>query len=233
MEELMGYDALVVFDTETTGLSPVQNRIIELAAIRIDANGEDEMDLLIKLPAGERIPEKITDLTHITDEMLETDGVGEAEAAERFAQMLRGEGILMIAHNAQFDLGFVRSFISRNRDNTPGLEQSFERADYMDTVTILKDRKAYPHKLCDAIENYGLQGQVENSHRAVDDCKALYEVVKAMYAERDDLAEYVNVFGYNPRYGVSGQRIGKVSYYAQSFHNNKVAPEQILPRVGR
>ena len=45
---------------------------------------------------------------------------------------------------------------------------------------------------------------MQNSHRAIDDVLALFEVLKAMDDEREDLGSYVNLFGYNPKYGVSG-----------------------------
>ena len=56
-----------------------------------------------------------------------------------------------------------------------------------------------------------------NSHRAVDDVLATVEVMKEMEAERDDLMDYVNLFGYNPKYGVEGKPIGTVTYKPQQF----------------
>lgn len=58
-----------------------------------------------------------------------------------------------------------------------------------------------------------------------------YEVCKTMDDERADLLSYVNVFGYNPKYGVSGRRIGKVSYWPQRFANYMQAPAYTLPAV--
>ena len=58
--------------------------------------------------------------------------------------------------------------------------------------------------MCNAIDAYGLSGQVVNSHRAVDDVVATVAVMRAMEDERDDLDRYINLFGYNPKYGVEG-----------------------------
>ena len=58
---------------------------------------------------------------------------------------------------------------------------------------------------------------MENSHRAVDDARAMTALLWAMAAERDDLLEYVNLFGYHPKYGVSGKRISSVTYLPQSY----------------
>ena len=60
------------------------------------------------------------------------------------------------------------------------------------------------------------------------------EVLKAMDDEREDLGSYVNLFGYNPKYGVSGRRIVGVRYEPQSFSKGLTRPEQTLPaRVAR
>ena len=87
---------------------------------------------------------------------------------------------------------------------------------------MYKDRRSYPHKLCNAIDAYGLTGKVVNSHRAVDDVLATVEVMKAMEAERDDLCQYLNLFGYNPKYGITGKPIGSITYKPQRF--DPVAP---------
>ena len=89
--------------------------------------------------------------------------------------------------------------------------------DKLDLLTVYKDRRAYPHKLCNAIEAYGLAGTVENSHRAVDDVLATLEVMKAMEQEKPDLQQYINLFGYSPKYGISGKPIGTVTYKPQGF----------------
>jgi DNA polymerase-3 subunit epsilon len=103
------------------------------------------------------------------------------------------------------------------------------RADYLDSLTVYKDRRAYPHKLANAIVAYKLEDKVHNSHRAIDDVAALVEVCKAMDNERADLLTYVNVFGYNPKYGVSGRRIAGVTYWPQQFNNFMQAPSFTLP----
>jgi len=107
--------------------------------------------------------------------------------------------------------------------------QKFGRIDWLDSLTVYKDRRAYPHKLANAIIAYDLTGKVQNSHRAIDDVLALFEVLKAMDDEREDLGSYVNLFGYNPKYGVSGRRIVGVRYEPQSFSKGLTRPEQTLP----
>ena len=82
-------------------------------------------------------------------------------------------------------------------------------------MTIFKDRREFPHKLADAIEAYHLGDSVENSHRAIDDAKSLLAVLQAMDKERPDLIKYINLFGYNPKYGVNGKPIPGITYKAQ------------------
>ncbi len=227
---LNNYSNLVFFDTETTGFDAQNNRIIELAAIAVCDGTITQMDEFIRLPEGEKIPEKIVELTHITDEMLEKDGKLEFAVVEMFFNLIKKENTLLIAHNAQFDLNFVGYTFARYRDKFPELLRAFNNADYLDTLTVFKDRRSYPHKLENAIEAYGLADKVQNSHRAVDDCLALYEVTKAMTEERDDLSEYINIFGYNPKYGLNGSRLKRVRYGKQNYVNNMVRPDNIFPK---
>ena len=87
----------------------------------------------------------------------------------------------------------------------------------LDAMTVYKDRRPYPHKLANAVDAYRLKTQ--NTHRAIDDAKATLELLAAMDEERPDLAEYLNLFGYNPRYGVSGPKIASVHYLPQGYDN--------------
>lgn len=231
------YKAVVFFDTETSGLDADTCQIIELAAIRIEQTARgtlrmaDTADMFVKLPEGEKLPEQITNLTGITDKLLEAEGVTEGEAAARFTDMLRGGPVLLVAHNAQFDLLFSRAMIWRHVADG---EELFEGADYLDSLTVYKDRRAYPHKLANAIAAYKLGDKVKNSHRAIDDVEALLEVCKAMDNERADLLSYVNVFGYNPKYGVTGDRLPRVTYWPQHFNDYMQSPYYTLPaRVKR
>ena len=230
------YAAIVFFDTETTGLDAKNNQIIELAALRIEHEGNgtlrmaDSFDLFVQLPEGQKIPQKIVELTGITDETLKNKGVSELTAAARFEHIIKNDKgpVLLVAHNAQFDLLFVKEMLERH-----GSEELLEAANYLDSLTVYKDRRPYPHKLVNAITAYKLEDKVQNSHRAIDDVLALYEVFKAMDRERADLFNYVNVFGYNPKYGVSGYRLEGVTYWPQRFNDYMQAPSYTLPALAR
>lgn len=74
---LQQFKKIVFFDTETTGLDPEKDQIIELAAALVTENGiELKIDAFCKLPEGEKIPEKIVELTHITDDMPQSYKLG-------------------------------------------------------------------------------------------------------------------------------------------------------------
>ena len=215
------YDRLVLFDTETTGLIYSRDEIIEFAAVVVEKqNGEitvvQEYDQLIALSPGGFVPPQIEQLTGISNEDLRTRGIPKTRLCCDIARMIAGN-TLLLAYNAHFDLSFL--FYLLLRDGDPAI---LKGKDKLDLLTVYKDRHSYPHKLCNAIEVYGLADKVVNSHRAVDDVLATVEVMKAMEAEKADLECYVNLFGYNPKYGVEGKPIGSVTYKPQRY--DPVAP---------
>ena len=215
------YDRLVLFDTETTGLLYSRDEIIEFAAVVLEQqNGQptviQEYDELIGLSPGGFVPAKIEQLTGITNEALRQKGISKTRVCRDIARMFAGN-TLLLAYNAHFDLSFL--FYMLLRDGDPAI---LKGKDKLDLLTVYKDRRSYPHKLCNAIDAYGLSGKVVNSHRAVDDVLATVEVMKAMESERDDLMNYVNLFGYNPKYGIEGKPIGSVTYKPQRY--DPIAP---------
>ena len=214
----------IFFDTETSGLDCRNCKIIELAMLVVE-NGKiiEEYDEFINI--GERIDSKIITLTGITNDMLVNEGINEEDVAKDIKGRL-SSGTLMIAHNCQFDLSFIYNLLKRHYPYEA--DEIVKKVNWLDTLTILRDRKDYPHKFTDALRYYGISDV--NFHRAIDDAKALYKVYLAMKTERDDLGEYVNVFGYNPRYGVNGVRFSFIDYKLHYFNNGRVSPSNILPR---
>ena len=210
------YDRLVLFDTETTGLEYSRDEIIEFAAVVVERrDGQavilQEYDELITLSPGSFVPPKIEQLTGITNQDILERGIPKTRLCRDIAEMIRGN-TLLLAYNAHFDLSFLYYLLLRHGD-----PKILKGKDKLDLMTVYKDRRAYPHRLASAIDAYGLSGQVVNSHRAVDDVIATVAVMRAMEAEREDLISYVNLFGYNPKYGVEGKPIGSVTYKPQGF----------------
>ena len=162
---LQQFKKIVFFDTETTGLDPEKDQIIELAAALVTENGiELKIDAFCKLPEGEKIPEKIVELTHITDYMLADKGIDYREACRIFCNMLHSDSeVLLVAHNIQFDLLFILEMFKRC-----GMVPKAPKLRALDSLTVYKDRAAYPHKLANAIEHYGHErrtGRPDGLHR--------------------------------------------------------------------
>jgi len=217
------YDRFFLFDTETTGLDYKRDEIIEFSAVVLEKRGGEvvvarEYDNLVSLTPGNTVPPKITELTGISTQDILERGVEKARVCEDIAEMVTGN-TLLLAYNAHFDLSFL--FYMLLRDGDPAI---LKGKDKLDLLTVYKDRREYPHRLFNAIDAYGLTGKVVNSHRAIDDVIATVAVMEAMAAEKDDLECYVNLFGYNPKYGIEGKPIGSVTYRPQPYHKQFMQP---------
>ena len=208
------YRRLVIFDTETTGLDYKKDQIIEFAAVVIEKQGIiKEFDELIQLDPGTYIPDNIVELTGITNEACAQRGISKNLLRAHLHDMFAPYPTLLIAYNAHFDLCFVYSLLAR--DNMVNLLT--QEKGLLDLLTVYKDRHSYPHKLKNAIEVYNLQDKVQNSHRAIDDVLATVAVMEEMEKEKDDFLNYVNLFGYNPKYGAPHPAIRSVTYKPQRF----------------
>lgn len=211
------YDKLVVFDTETTGLAYSRDQIIEFAAAVVTPKGvEEEYDAFVALAPGTSIPPKITELTGITEDMIRAEGRSKAQVCGDMARLFAGDRVLLCAYNAHFDLSFLYYMLLRDGD--PAV---LKGKDKLDLLTVYKDRRPYPHRLHAAIDAYHLGDSVRNSHRAIDDVLATVAVMEAMAAERDDLIRYINLFGYNAKYGIEGKPISTVHYIPQGYHQRE------------
>ena len=211
------YDRLVLFDTETTGLLYSRDEIIEFAAIVVEQrNGVPtvirEYDQLVSLSPGGFVPPKIEELTGISTQDIREKGLPKTRVARDISEMIRGN-TLLLAYNAHFDLSFLFYFLLRDGD--PAI---LKGKDKLDLLTVYRDRRPFPHKLCSAIDAYGLAGKVKNSHRAVDDVLATLAVMEEMETERADLDKYINLFGYIPKFGIDGKPIGSVTYKPQPYN---------------
>ena len=211
------YDRLVLLDTETTGLQFARDEIIEFAAVAVEQRGGQaqvvaEYDELVALNPGGFVPPKIQELTGISTQDLRERGLPKTRVCRDIAELIQGN-TLLLAYNAHFDLSFLFYLLLRSGD-----PMILKGKDKLDLLTVYKDRRPYPHKLCNAIEAYDLSGNVVNSHRAIDDVLATVAVMEAMVEERDDLEHYINLFGYNSKYGIDGKPIGSVTYKPQSYN---------------
>lgn len=232
MEHLMPlfgkYDKILIFDTETTGLDFERDQIIQFSAVKLECIGtqptvSSKYDTLIQLSPGQRVPPEIERLTGITTEAVQTRGIARDRACREIGELIDGN-TLLVAYNAHFDLSFLFHMMAAHGD--PGC---LKGKDKLDLLTVYRDRRSYPHRLFNAIEAYGLNGVVQNSHQADEDALATVYVMDAMAAERDDLTKYINLFGYIPKYGPPKRRIRSVTYLPQPY--DPAAPLYEKPEV--
>ncbi len=154
----------VVFDIETTGFSPVANRIIEIGAVKVD-KGQVADRFSVFVNPEVPIPYEIEKLTGINDSM-----VMEAETIETILPQFLdfvGDAVL-VAHNANFDVSFIKENAKRQQ-----LPVDFT---YVDTVGIARMLLTGQAKYTlDAVAKT-LKISLENHHRAVDDAECTAEI---------------------------------------------------------
>ncbi|MCQ2540135.1 MAG: PolC-type DNA polymerase III [Acetatifactor sp.] len=152
-------DDFVVFDIETTGFSPVKDRIIEIGAVKV-SHGDvvDRFSTFVnpKVP----IPFEIEKLTHIKDEMV-MDAPTIEEILPEFLQFC--DGCVMVAHNANFDMSFLIENAGRQ-----GFPNVFTFVDTLGLARVLLPDQN-KHTL-DAVAKT-LNVTLESHHRAVDDAE--------------------------------------------------------------
>ena len=190
----------IIFDLETTGLSAATERIIEIGAVKVE-NGEilESFDLFVD-PEKAITPE-ITRLTSITNEMV-AGAPKEAEALEQFFRFCDGCDIL-VAHNADFDMGFLRAAIRRcGREEDP-----------VQIDTLVMARAMYPelkkHKLDTIAERLGVTQK--HHHRADDDARVLAEIFLKMVQKLVEDAGITKVMDIN--HSMGQQNTGKMHPY--------------------
>ena len=154
-------EEMVVFDIETTGLSPMKDMIIEIGAVKV-VNNEITEEFNILVNPGMDIPEKITALTGIRNEDVR-DCEDIHYCIEEFMKFI-GNCKVLVAHNANFDYSFIRKFLKGDFSILDTLELS---------RILLKKRRS--HKLNKICEFFKIS--LENHHRASDDARATGEIL--------------------------------------------------------
>ncbi len=177
----------VVFDIETTGFSPVNNRIIEIGAVKVE-RGEVTERFSSFVNPDVPIPFEIEKLTGINDSMVMEAPMIE-EVLPRFLEFC--EGCVLVAHNASFDMSFIMENCRRQ-----GFSDRFTYVDTVGIARILLPGQA-KHTLDAVAKTMGVS--LENHHRAVDDAEATAHIfVKFIPRLRENGAEnlrQVNAMG--------------------------------------
>ena len=172
-DTLISENTYIVFDFETTGFNAGGgDSIIEIGAVKVE-NGEitDRFDELIN--PGVKLKKVITDLTHITDEML-ADKDTEENAFKRFKEFYKDYP--MVAHNAKFDTSFVESCYKKYNlgvFNNPVI-------DTMELSKVLNPDIS-KHSLSACVKRYDVEFDEEGHHRADYDAEATGKVLLKMF----------------------------------------------------
>ena len=166
---------LVFFDLETTGMSPTEDRIVELAAVRIERDGEVTRYQSLINP-GRPIPGRATAVHHISDGMV-ADAPRFSEVGRAFLEFAAES--TLVAHNAYFDLGFLQESLART-----GLP--LWKGKTLDSLRIV--RKTHP-----GLPSYSLQslrahfqltdGKAMQAHRAAADAEWTRQLLEIVLTE--------------------------------------------------
>ncbi len=167
----------VVFDTETTGFNAGGgDQMIEIGAVKIN-NGEiiDRFDELIN--PNRKLHSKITELTHITDDMLE-DKDTEENVVKRFMNWV-GD-LPMVAHNAKFDVSFIEMAFSKYKMG------EFTNT-VIDTLELSRtlDNNYARHSLSALVKRYNVVFDEDAHHRADYDAEGTALVFHKMLQKLD------------------------------------------------
>ncbi len=185
----------VVFDTETTGLYPWSDKIIEIGAVRFrDGEPVERFDMMVNPRI--HIPQTITDITHITDDMV-ADAPAIGDALPAFEEFVGDD--TLVGHNIDFDLRFIKASGSRLPDN--------DRI-YIDTAELSRQLVKGPDKVYDEaagrwVNNYDSQYEVKGHnlglmlefygieygalHRADEDALATGRLLMALTGDKERL----------------------------------------------
>lgn len=182
----------IVIDIETTGLSPIYDEIIEIAAIKVE-NGVPTYTFSTLVKPTHDIDDFISALTGITNDMLSTAPTLE-NVLPLFIDFI-GDNTLL-GHNVNFDINFLY-------DNIENILGIYLKNHFIDTMRIF--RKLYPelahHRLLDLASNYGID--YTRAHRSLTDCKITYYCFKKMVEEISQKYEspqyFINLFKKAPR----------------------------------
>jgi DNA polymerase III epsilon subunit family exonuclease len=172
-------EGLVCLDLETTGLSPLLNRIVEIAGIKITPSGVEKFSTLIN-PAILMDPRNIA-IHHISNEMVK-DAPSLKEMLPKFMEFT--QGLPLVAHNAQFDLGFIVYGL-----HSLGLPFTHNEVYCTVKLSRLVFKEFAHYRLGYLAEKLNIE--LKNAHRAEDDAQVCLEVLRLslLKATKKEIAE--------------------------------------------
>lgn len=187
--------SFVAVDFETTGFDRVNDRIIEIGAVRF-TEGEPVAIFNTLVKQDVILSDEVTKVTGHTTEDIQK-GMGERLALGILYEFM-GADFPVVGHNVLFDYELYYRALERLHCEPP-------RHDLIDTLTISRERSGYPHKLPDMCKKYNVPQN--DWHSAYFDALACGNLLLAMHAEDNkypegkQVVDYTNVIGWKRQYG--------------------------------
>ena len=162
-------EVFIVADLETTGLHAEKNEIIEIAAIRVHRDATEHQTFSTLVLSGKRIPEKITKITGITNEMTASDGMELGQAIREFKTFV-GD-LRIVFFNAPFDTSFIQR----------ACEKVGVQIENPVSCALNMARRAWPNRKSYSLVELANDGRlnVQGMHRALKDCQLTVTVYGA------------------------------------------------------
>ena len=169
----------VVFDLETTGLDASRHEIIEIAAIRYKKGTTTQDTLQSFVKPTKRVPKKITDLTGITQEMVDAQGEPLVDVLKGFANFVGS--CRLVTFNAEFDMAFLQAAARSSGTTEFGNPVS---------CALKMARRAWPGRKSYRLNDLASDGQFSQgtAHRALEDSRRALIVYAAAVAELKSVA---------------------------------------------
>ncbi|MCL2220820.1 MAG: hypothetical protein FWC20_00660 [Oscillospiraceae bacterium] len=199
------YKHIVLYNITTNGTNYAKNSIVNFSSLTLACDNNNNSasissDLSFSIKTNNNCV--LSD-----DKGVKT--ISKESACEIISKLFSHELPLFVTYNAQLSMCFINKFFELN-----GVVNIFNSTDILDLLSIYRDRNGFPCKINHALSKYNLIAK--NTNNELKAVSSLYELLKALMKERDDLAKYVNIFGY-----VTGEPMSKfdnVTYVR--FKNN-------------
>ncbi|MCP4570467.1 MAG: 3'-5' exonuclease, partial [FCB group bacterium] len=214
---------LIAFDTETTGLSAADGRVVEIAALKFDIQGNILGEYSELVNPGIEIPPRAMAVHHITDEMV-ADMPPINEVLPRFLNFIESSETILIAQNSQFDIGFINQEALRNDARLP-------RNIILDQINLT--RKVFPGLPTYSLENvcrrFNLVG--DQTHRAMDDSILVMKLFLHCLSHIGDLSEALKIINSLYHYSFGGPIIVKTDEAIMTLINQALEKSETLEIV--
>lgn len=167
-------DSFIVLDLETTGLDAESEEIIEIAAIKFTKDSTSHKTFQALIKPTKKIPKKITEITGITQAMVDSEGEVLVDVLKQFNNFI-GD-LRLVTFNAEFDMAFLRAAYEKE-----GLDKIFNPV----SCALKMARKAWPGRKSYKLDSLAVDGEFNDgkAHRALEDARRALIVYTAAVAK--------------------------------------------------